>query len=175
MRTLAWLTLAILVAGAWIYFTYSTSGAEESHPTLTAEVEAVPDRTPLPETIEIPVETGTDEATSTPGRLSVREPGLGRGVVDRRLVGRSERFEEGGVAWFSTRVLGGEPGDSIRHVWLREGRLVESIPLELGGPHWRTHSHKTLWGIGQWTVEVRDTEDRVLATVPFVCVPAGSM
>ena len=64
--------------------------------------------------------------------------------------------------------------DALERAPHREGRPVESIPLELGGPHWRTHSHKTLWGIGRWSVEVRDSEDRVLATATFDCVPAGS-
>lgn len=173
-RTAALLMLGILAAGAWIYFMYSGSRAEEDESVLTP-VESSELPTPSPETSEIQVETALPGATSTPSRLSVVDAGLGRRVVDRRLEERSKRFEEGSVAWFSTRVLGGEPGDSIRHVWLREGKLVESILLELGGSHWRTHSHKTLWGTGQWTVEVRDPEDRVLTTAIFDCVPAGSI
>jgi hypothetical protein len=48
---------------------------------------------------------------------------------------------------------------------------VQSIDLVIGGSHWRTQSNKTLWGVGSWTVEVRDREDRVLATAAFNCVP----
>ena len=108
------------------------------------------------------------------GRLSIPEFGVGRQVVNRRLEGRGDRFEEGGVAWFSTRVLGGEAGEYIRHVWLHEGKTVQSIELKLGGPHWRTHSRKTLWSLGRWTVEARDPQDRVLARATFTCIPGGS-
>ncbi len=176
VRIMVWLALGTLAVGAWVVFSSFGNGAEERESVSDLKlVESAELPTPLPETLEIPVETAAAaRPTSTPSRLSVADLGLGQRVVDRRLEGRSERFEEGRVAWFSTRVLGGKPGDSIRHVWLREGRPVESIPLELGGPHWRTHSHKTLWGIGRWSVEVRDSEDRVLATATFDCVPAGS-
>jgi hypothetical protein len=106
--------------------------------------------------------------------LTVSEHGVGRDVVNRRLVGRDDRFEEGGVAWFFARVLGGSAGQPVRHVWLRDGKRVQSIDMTLGGAHWRTHSRKTLWGVGDWAVEARDDQGRVLARSTFRCVPAGS-
>jgi hypothetical protein len=115
-----------------------------------------------------------DSATVASDHLSVSEFGVGRQVVNHRLEGRSERFEEGSVVWFSTRVLGGGRGEQIRHVWFRNGKAVQSIELPLGGPHWRTHSSKTLWGTGDWRVEARDAANRVLATAKFSCAPAGS-
>jgi hypothetical protein len=104
----------------------------------------------------------------------VSDSGVGRRVVRGRLEGESERFEQGEVACFLTRVLGGRPGESVRHVWLHEGRAVQTIELELGGPHWRTFSRKTLRDIGSWAVEARDAEGRVLARAGFTCAPAGS-
>lgn len=104
--------------------------------------------------------------------LDVGEFELGTGVADRELVDVRREFEEGTVACFLTRVLGGSPGQTISHVWLREGRLVQNIRLRLGSSNWRTYSKKTLWGAGDWAVEARDENGRVLARVEFRCVPA---
>jgi hypothetical protein len=105
-----------------------------------------------------------------PGALSVPEFGVGTGIVGNRLRGAGDRFAEGSVVWFSTRVAGGRPGERIRHVWFRGEGRVQTIELGLGGPSWRTHSSKTLWGRGPWSVEVRDDSDRVLARAGFECV-----
>lgn len=112
-------------------------------------------------------------STAGPG-LSVAEYGVGDGIENMRLEGRDERFVEGDVAYFQTRVVGGAPGMSIRHVWLREGRPVQSLELAIGSSSWRTHSRKTLWGAGEWTVEARDARGRVLARSTFTVVPRGS-
>ena len=108
------------------------------------------------------------------GRLSIPDYGVGSGVVDRQLVGRSESFAEGATVWFWTRVLGGRPGDAIRHVWIHEGRAKGTIELNVGGSHWRTQSR---WSMrpgtaGAWAVEARDADGRVLARAEFTCRPA---
>jgi cytoskeleton protein RodZ len=106
-------------------------------------------------------------------RLTVAEFGVGRDVVEHRLEGRDERFEEGTSVWFHTSVHGGRRGDFVRHVWLREGRAVQSVRLRLGGPRWRTQSSKTVHGEGRWTVEARDEQDRVLARASFTVAVAS--
>jgi cytoskeleton protein RodZ len=120
--------------------------------------------------------------TVEPGRpdpgppISVPESGVGTEVVDRQLTGESRRFEEGGSVYFWTRVVGGEPGQRIRHVWRHEGERVGFVPLELGGSHWRTYSRRDLPAgkTGRWTVEAVDGEGRVLASHSFLCVPSTS-
>lgn len=104
--------------------------------------------------------------------LSVPEYGVGTDVVDHELQGKSDRFEEGAKVVFWTRVVGGEEGDRIRHVWIHDGEEVLSIGLALGGPHWRTYSRKTLHAgsAGPWRVEARDADGHVLAAVDFTCV-----
>jgi len=117
----------------------------------------------------------TPPAEPDPGaRLSVPDAGVGTGVVNRQLVGAGDRFSEGSQVAFWTRVLGGRAGDTIRHVWIHAGRDVEAIELNVGGPHWRTHSRKTMFSgsVGSWAVEARDPEGRVLARQEFDCVPA---
>ncbi len=100
----------------------------------------------------------------------VPEYGVGTGVRNRELVGRSDRFAAGTQAWFWTRVEGGKPGDRIHHVWLHEGVEAARITLSIGGSRWRTQSAKTLRSAGAWAVEARDAAGRVLARTEFDCV-----
>lgn len=113
------------------------------------------------------------EPVSTPvapaGALSVAEFGIGRGVVDHRLVDPSDHFHEGEEVWFWTHVRGGAAGDAVHHVWLRDGREQQTIRLRVGAPSWRTQSAKALpaGSSGEWTVEARDDAGRVLARATF--------
>jgi hypothetical protein len=153
--------------------TPSTSAAPPPAPSGDpATPEAQPEATdrPAEPAAETDPEPSPVDAVAVPGRLVVDEFGVGRKVVNHRLEDRDDRFVEGEVVWFLTRVLGGRRGERIRHVWLHEGAAVQSIDLAIGSSHWRTQSNKTLWGLGSWTVEARDPEDRVLARAAFTCV-----
>ena len=101
------------------------------------------------------------------------DAGVGTRVSGRELVGRGDSFPEGARVYFWTRSTGGNQGDAVRHVWLRDGRFVVAYDLTIGGTHWRNWTRKTLsdGSVGRWTVEARDAEDRVLARVEFDCVP----
>ncbi|RMF72029.1 MAG: DUF2914 domain-containing protein [Acidobacteria bacterium] len=116
--------------------------------------------------------TGAAEPVAPPGQgLRVADSGVGRAVVNRTLADRTERFAEGETVWFWTRVVGGRKGDSIRHVWLHDGRLVGVATLPVGGPHWRTWSRRTLEppATGRWTVRAVAPDGRILAEHVFVC------
>jgi hypothetical protein len=93
--------------------------------------------------------------------------------VNARLEGETSEFTAGEVACFQTRVVGGKRGETIRHVWIYDGRAQQSITLRLGDADWRTHTKKTLYKTGPWSVEARDGNGRVLATASFACVPAA--
>ena len=110
--------------------------------------------------------------TPEPAGPSIPDHGLGSGVKDRRLVGKSDRFVEGTQVWFWTQVLDGTAGEKIEHVWIREGVEATRVPLKLGGSPWRTHSAKTMWpgSAGAWVVEARDADGRLLARREFRCV-----
>jgi hypothetical protein len=103
--------------------------------------------------------------------LTVTERGVGRRIVNSRLEGESDRFDQGARVCFFTRVAGGKRGDVVRHAWLYEGRLEQTITLRLGGADWRTNSNKTLGRPGAWAVEARDAKGTVLARVEFHCGP----
>jgi hypothetical protein len=133
-------------------------------PGVVVPLETEPAPTPEPVTVPEPVA----EATV----LTIPDLGVGTAVEDRQLVGESDRFTEGQQVWFWTRVRGGTPGETIEHVWYREGVEATRVTLTLGGSHWRTHSGKMLWpeSAGDWAVEARDGDGRLLARREFVCV-----
>jgi len=137
---------------------------------LEIPVESTLVQEPAEETAQ-PEETAPVAPEPVPGKLAVTAFGVGRRIVNYRLEGEDDRFEEGELVWFATRVRGGERGDSIRHIWFRDGDRVQTVDLGLGSAHYRTRSKKTLWGVGAWAVEARDSEGRVLARAEFDCVP----
>jgi cytoskeletal protein RodZ len=108
--------------------------------------------------------------------LRVSGFGVGTDVVDRRLVGRSDRFPAGTRVFFWTLVAGGQRGQLVRHVWFQGGRAVMRADLPIGGPHWRTRSSLVLpdGSTGSWTVEARTSDGRLLARNDFVCEPRPS-
>ncbi len=116
-----------------------------------------------------PTQGETMTAAEGEGRLSIAEFGVGTRIVHHQLENQAEHFKEGTEVWFWTRVLGGEAGEPIWHIWLYENREVGSVELTLGGPHWRTQSHKTLHSgsVGRWAAEVRDLTGLVMARQEF--------
>ena len=145
-----------------------TASPEPAPPPSPAHVEPAIEREPA-----IQEAPPVAPAPAVDGAFAVPEHGVGRGVQENRLVGEGDRFEEGSVVWFWTLVTGGSPGDTVRHVWLRDGRVVQTISLRLGASRWRTHSSKSLppGSAGAWAVEARDDEGNLLARDTFVCSP----
>ena len=107
--------------------------------------------------------------------LRVAESGVGTAVEARELKGKATSFPEGSSVSFWTRVVGGQAGDRIVHVWIHDGKET-SIGLSIGGSHWRTHSTKRLHpGLGgNWVVEARSSDGRVLAREEFISLPTAA-
>jgi hypothetical protein len=182
----AFVAFGILLAAGW-FLTRArapeAAGTTSPPPSGPASPEVGARRGPAPVESGAPGEVGAGRgggATAGPPPASpptdaLRAPdhGVGTGLVDRRLVGRADRFSEGTRVSFWTRVLGGQPGHVIRHVWFQEGRAVMRADLPIGGPHWRTHSSLLLPGgsAGRWTVEARTSDGRLLARDAFLCEP----
>jgi cytoskeletal protein RodZ len=120
-----------------------------------------------PKAVEKP--NADNEAVS---HLLVTGSGVGTDVVDQQLFGRSDTFAIGTRVAFWTQVTGGRPGDTIRHVWSHHGRTEGAVDLRVGGPSWRTQSRWMLVGgaEGDWVVEARDREGRVLVRHEFRCL-----
>ncbi len=111
------------------------------------------------------------------GRLSITDFGVGTRIAHHQLENQAEKFEEGTEVWFWTRVLGGEAGEPIRHIWFHENREVASVELILGGPHWRTQSRRILHpgSAGRWAAEARDSAGLVMARQEFTSVKTDSV
>jgi len=171
----------VVVAGAWWMLSGDGASSTAEQPTTTAAIatESVEARPQAPD-VTAPV-TWTDPqrsterpepvAPSTPPVMTIEEYGVGTAVKKRRLVGERDRFAEGTQVWFWTRVKGGAAGDRIDHVWLEGGEETARMSLKVGGSSWRTYSAKVLraGSAGEWAVEARDTEGRVLARREFTC------
>jgi transcriptional regulator with XRE-family HTH domain len=172
----------VLVGAAVIYVAVFRGAPERSAPVRAVTptpplVDPAPVSPPAgavrPPSTPRPEKPVTRAATAPPPAMVITESGVGRRIVNLRLEGEADTFPEGSRVCFASRVIGGRSGAIVRHVWIRDGRIEQSIPLRLGGPDWRTHSAKTLGRPGAWTVEARDEEGRVLASASFACVPAG--
>ena len=113
--------------------------------------------------------TVTHESTlsNDASHLSVADSGVGTAIVDKQLVGQSDRFAVGSKVVFWTHVRGGRAGDTIDHVWFRDGVMVGAASLSVGSPDWRTQSRRLLDPSGVWVVEARDAEGHVLARHQF--------
>jgi len=141
------------------------AAASETKKTVVEPVAKVAESTPpVVETLKTP-------AAAPATRLTVSESGLGVAIANRELVGVSSQFQEGESVYFWTRIVGGEPGDEIRHVWLRNGKAKGLVELPVNAWHWRTHSRFDLapGSAGAWAVEARDSDGNVLARTEFVC------
>jgi hypothetical protein len=97
--------------------------------------------------------------------LKVVEAKLGKGVQDRQITEEASSFAVNEKAYLWLRVSGG-PADPIQVTW-KAGEHTDTVPLNVGGPTWRTWSSKTLWMAGDWTVTVTDAGGQVLQEVAF--------
>jgi transcriptional regulator with XRE-family HTH domain len=162
-RALAISGLAVVGIGAWLVFAPRSERAPA--PVEPPRAQATPPPSPRPTPTPVPSPPPGEPG----GHLSVSDFGVGQRVVHKRLEGRTDQFALGEVAWFQTQVQGARSGDTVRHVWLHDGRAVYSVELPLGGRSWRTHSRARLGRAGPWTIEARDEEGRVLASTTIRC------
>jgi len=166
-----WMVAVVLsVVAVWVVIRL-LSADESPSPAVQQALPVPQPAMSIPEVVESSdPEPEASEPTPPPlpnSHLSVTDTGLGLGIRNHRVRETTTDFEEGQVAWFTTRVEGGTRGEVVRHVWLRGGGWVQTIELGLGSASWRTRSSKTLWGTGDWSVEARDVEGNVLARAEF--------
>jgi len=182
-RVAPFVLIGVIVIAVAIYFGMRGTGGDksagpitEAQPVVRPVLESRPSEPPPPgiaEPSKPPPAKPLVVRESPVGSLTVPEFGVGRRIVNSRLEGERSEFAAGEVACFQTRVVGGTRGETIRHVWIYDGRAQQAITLRLGGPDWRTHTNKTLYKTGPWTVEARDGNGRVLAWSSFTCVTGG--
>ena len=67
-------------------------------------------------------------------------------------------------------------GQTVFHVWEREGTEMARVAFDVRGPRWRVYSTKNLepsW-LGQWTVRVEDADGRELHSDGFSYVSTAT-
>jgi transcriptional regulator with XRE-family HTH domain len=190
---LALFALALLVTSIWLVLPDGDSEDEIGRHAIARprppDEPGPPTELPSP-VVEIPIaEAAAPEAAeqepepsaeideAQAGRITISEAGLGTSVVEHALNGRADRFAEGTRVFFWNRVLNGEKGMILRHIWKLGDEMVMNSELTLGGPHWRTYSSYTLppGSTGNWTVEAIGPDGRVLFHKEFVCFDAPDL
>ncbi len=100
-------------------------------------------------------------------QIEVAEAVIGTGVVDRAPQGAASSFSQDvGTLYCFTRITGSD-GETVEHVWYREGQEMARVPLQIGGPDWRTWSTKRIvseW-TGSWRVDIQQSDGSVLQSV----------
>jgi hypothetical protein len=72
--------------------------------------------------------------------------------------------------------LHGAQGQTVFHVWDREGTEMARVAFDVGSSRWRVYSTKNLepsW-LGQWTVRVEDADGRQLHSAGFSYVSTAN-
>jgi transcriptional regulator with XRE-family HTH domain len=174
-KTIAYAVPVVVAAAglAWLSFRRPAPPPEPK-----PEERVVLQRPPEPAPPPVPAPTVPPKTETPPPRdgLRITQSGVGTALRDRNLAGQGTRFVEGTRLLYWTRVLGGESGDRVVHVWIHDGATSMRAELPLGGPHWRTYSTLTLptGAAGEWVVEARAPDGRVLSRDEFLCVASDS-
>jgi hypothetical protein len=91
------------------------------------------------------------------------------GVTDREPVNDLQQVPAEDQKVFFFTELRGMKGESVTHVWKRNGEVMAEVKFDVGGPRWRIWSSKNMlpdW-TGAWTIEVTDSSGKVIATKEF--------
>ena len=92
-------------------------------------------------------------------------------VIEREPVDEVEVFKLGERGWLFTDIREGSSEDYIHHIWYYHGEEqtleLGKVRLNIGGPRWRTWSHKYLGYTGDWSVVVLDPAGNIIENIMF--------
>ncbi len=135
---------------------------------------------PTPPPVEAAPQTETPRATKTAppvaavpnaelGPLTVTEVVLAKAISDRQPSGVSSTFTDGDKVNCFTRFDNPQGHTrGIQHRYYFGDELKRTIDLKVKSTTWRTWSTKTVFGRGNWRVDITDPAGTVLKSVPFV-------
>ena len=91
------------------------------------------------------------------------------GVENRQPVGVADTFPADVGKVYAWMRVTGAADQAIQVVWRYES-LTFNVPLEIGGPSWRTWSSKIIMPVwtGEWTVEVLDARGNSITGTTFM-------
>lgn len=123
------------------------------------------------------------EAETTTGQAAAPAPmgRVARASFTSEVVGREPQDMITNLTNESTRIiffteLHAAQGQTVFHVWEREGTEMARVAFDVQGPRWRIYSTKNLepsW-LGQWTVRVEDADGRELHSDGFSYVSTAT-
>ncbi len=111
-----------------------------------------------------------EEARKESGAVAITRLAVGTGVENRELRGAAERFPLDTEKVYCLLEAANIPRDmEITLLWFNGDKEVGKFSLPLKkGPRWRTWAFKNLRGLkGEWKVEVRDPDGKVLRDARF--------
>ena len=167
----------------------SEQGAEVTLPSAEQTIIAKVMDEPNEVVIEAPQENESHQNQTQTAHLMLAELSpISRGVsIDTSVVSRAvltrsvqerepidvlpsevytDEFEE--KLYFFTELNNFTP-QQVTHVWQYNGKTMAEIPLDISSNHFRTFSSKNIMNTltGDWTVQLRDSEQKVLAEKSF--------
>jgi hypothetical protein len=105
--------------------------------------------------------------------VTVENAALCTGVEDHEPIGSASSFSaDVGKVYLWTKILSDEIPSDIKHVWYYGDEKIADVPLNIKYKSTRTYSYKTImpeW-MGDWHVEVVDSEEKVLKKLDFTIV-----
>ena len=132
--------LGLLVTGT----AYAADSSEIDPEKAAAPAQAALEQAPAPQ----PVAAGPDEAATAEnvGRATITT-----GVMDREPVDSVDTVtNDQEQIFFFTEILN-LTGGTITHRWEYNGEIMAEVPLDIGGPRWRTHSTMFIVAVASFT------------------------
>jgi len=173
---------AVSIAAAALLLAGSASATEElgTYPGTDTELQAELVAAELQPAAEMKTqgsEQTEPEATEEPlANGHVARAGFTTGVVDREPKDEVTRLENDSIQILFFTELRGLQGQTVTHLWERDGEIMAEVPFSVGAPRWRVHSSKKLdpeW-TGAWSVKVIDAEGQVIHVESFDYVAAAT-
>ncbi len=130
-----------------------------------------------------PPGVSVQEAASVTGRKTASAPmgRVARASFTSEVVAREPQdsitslgTERQQIIFFTE--LHGAQGQTVFHVWERDGTEMARVSFDVGGSRWRVYSTKNLepsW-LGEWTVRVEDADGRELHSDGFSYVTTAT-
>lgn len=90
---------------------------------------------------------------------------IGTAMENREVVGEADSFPVNTpqlVGW--SQITGATEPTEITHVWKLNGTEIASVSLKVPSSPFRTYSRKMLKGAGTYTLEVKDSSGKVIAS-----------
>ena len=113
---------------------------------------------------------GQEKPKAEAKEMTLARAVVGTGVDNMEPVGAAETFPAATEKVFCFIEASNIPKDmELSFVWSLGGKEVRKINLPVkAGPKWRTWAHKNVAGQkGDWKVEIKDAEGKVLKEVKF--------